>query len=80
MPFYKSCLNSKRSGKLSRGAVTRKGSLGLPKQMECPAVLQAMLNPPPHTLDNLNRQIPLQGRRSGGLYPGHLTAQIRKYP
>ena len=58
MPFYKSCLNSKRSGKLSLGAVTWKGSLGLPKQMECPAVLQAMLTtppprpappPPPHT-------------------------------
>ena len=34
---------------------------------------------PPHTLDNLSRRIPLQGRRSGGLHPGHLTAQIRKY-
>lgn len=35
--------------------------------------------PPPYPLDNLGRQIPLQSRRSGGLYPGHLTAQIRKY-
>lgn len=69
MPFYKGCVNSIRSGKFPFAWLYVKGSLGLPQYMECPAVLWAVFTPIPRPLDNLgrlkNRQIPLQGRRSG---------------